>query len=69
MCGSPGRSEPRDKGMLQHAATTRLDSAGQGEEHCTLSPLATNREQRRFLMTPPPQRKPRTLMERVRIIA
>jgi hypothetical protein len=48
MCGSPGRSEPRDKGMLHHPATTRLDSAGQAEEHCTVSPLATNREQRGF---------------------
>jgi len=48
MCGSPARSEPRDKGMLHHAADDRLDSAGQAEEHCDLSPLATNREQRRF---------------------
>jgi hypothetical protein len=55
--------------MLQHVATTRLDSAGQAEEHYTLSPLATKSRAKEVLMTPPPQRKPRTLMEHVRIIA
>jgi hypothetical protein len=49
--------------------TIRLDSAGQAEEHCGLSPLGDKSRAKEVLMTPPPQRKPLSAVEHVRIIA